>query len=498
MRRLIYVTLLVSLSFAPRVRAEEEGTGSAPAEGPTRVFEPIDSKELKAIDKAFDDYVAQSWPPAERLEEVERLIAGLDAARAEGGKKSLLADVDSLARWLGAEYPRDRIKGPRLQLVEWKRSEHKIGIIAGDATFQLNVGSRVRPDEPAPTILLLADSSVEVKKLKDLVRDVVKSKALKEGFLIVTPHVSVADAIKLPNVENPVEQAERERKYADDQRAVELERFVRTLAPLIWLTRNAFIDTDRVYIVGLGDRAAQAMQMAASFTDNFAGVLFEGDVPEHPLAENLGLTHRGTIAGANASELGEKIAAALAGDAPPKRDLFRKAISWRFTDLDQQKAFWLYIEVDRPDPEIPIGRIEAKIDGNTIMLETERVEALRILLNDRLVDLDRPVTIVVNGEPRKVELKRSFQHLIEWGHRLAGDPRYTFTASVVVKVPPKPTEVPKEEEADAKDAKEEEAPAPTENGKEGDEKDEKKEEEGEKEVEPVKEEKKEEEEKEEK
>jgi pimeloyl-ACP methyl ester carboxylesterase len=45
------------------------------------------------------------------------------------------------------------------------------------------------------------------------------------------------------------------------------------------------------------------------------------------------------------------------------------------------------------------GRIAAEVHGNTIQITTEQVRRFDVYLSDRLVDLDRPVSVMVNNAP---------------------------------------------------------------------------------------------------
>ena len=64
----------------------------------------------------------------------------------------------------------------------------------------------------------------------------------------------------------------------------------------------------------------------------------------------------------------------------------------------------------------------------------EEVRKLRIYLDDEMVDLDRPVTITVNGRTlHDKKVKRSVDVLIEEARR-RGDRSMTFSAFVELKI----------------------------------------------------------------
>ncbi len=71
-----------------------------------------------------------------------------------------------------------------------------------------------------------------------------------------------------------------------------------------------------------------------------------------------------------------------------------KELTWEPTRSFVKHFYWLRVE----NPAM-FQRIEARIEGNTITVVTTRVAGgFSLLLNDRLVDLDRPVEVLVNGQ----------------------------------------------------------------------------------------------------
>jgi pimeloyl-ACP methyl ester carboxylesterase len=90
-------------------------------------------------------------------------------------------------------------------------------------------------------------------------------------------------------------------------------------------------------------------------------------------------------------------------------------------------------ESERRSEYRPPVLVRAKRKGNAIDVTCEEVKELRLWLDDALVDLDKPVTISVNG--RKLHegvVKRSVDTLIEEARRRR-DPSMTFSAYVDVK-----------------------------------------------------------------
>lgn len=106
-----------------------------------------------------------------------------------------------------------------------------------------------------------------------------------------------------------------------------------------------------------------------------------------------------------------------------------KRIVWWQDDVTHRSFYWLSVAAD----EARAGDLLiAEIEGQTIRLESENVETVTVLLNDDLVDLDEPVTIVFNDHLVFVgTLPRTVRSLSESLHD-RGDRNLMYSASVEV------------------------------------------------------------------
>lgn len=78
--------------------------------------------------------------------------------------------------------------------------------------------------------------------------------------------------------------------------------------------------------------------------------------------------------------------------------------------------------------------IAAVLPGNRITIKTQHVEELTVFLDDKMVDLDKPVRIWVNGELAfSGKAERSVEQLVE-SARFHRDPRLCYAAAVRIKV----------------------------------------------------------------
>jgi len=84
---------------------------------------------------------------------------------------------------------------------------------------------------------------------------------------------------------------------------------------------------------------------------------------------------------------------------------------------------------------VPEGEfLVAEVDGQMIAITAENTKRLVVRLSDQLVNLDKPVSITVNGDEKfNGKLRRSVREIIRSLDQ-RGDPASAATASVTVKL----------------------------------------------------------------
>jgi hypothetical protein len=225
------------------------------------------------------------------------------------------------------------------------------------------------------------------------------------------------------------------------------------------------IDTDRIFIDGTAEGGEDALRIAGAFADLFAGVVVRSSVPQVAAPVNfknlpLLLVHAADDAKMKGDAVAKltKDVQAVEGDvsvekvvgrehgacleATPKilawmsskrRVLRPTQIEWQTTSTTFGRAYWLQLDEIETGADV-VGRVSARIDRdkNTITITSSNVLRLRVLLDDRLVDLDKPIEITLDGKKAfSGTRERSLGHLLEECRR-TGDSRRTFTASVVL------------------------------------------------------------------
>jgi hypothetical protein len=109
-----------------------------------------------------------------------------------------------------------------------------------------------------------------------------------------------------------------------------------------------------------------------------------------------------------------------------------KRIVWLQDDVTEKRFYWLGTD----DPKQG-DRIEAAIEGQTItIVSASRAMELRVLLDDRMLDLDREITIQQSGRTLFAGRLDRSQATIERTLAERSDPRMVFVAEVMVTVAP--------------------------------------------------------------
>jgi hypothetical protein len=102
----------------------------------------------------------------------------------------------------------------------------------------------------------------------------------------------------------------------------------------------------------------------------------------------------------------------------------------------QRRSYWVELIDYEIDPTM--SSVKAKVDraANSIEITCENVNEMKVTLSDRMLDLDKPVKVVVNGKPivdKTVE--RSMEYFLKYYEGNAFDPGVVPSAEIMIKVP---------------------------------------------------------------
>ncbi len=228
------------------------------------------------------------------------------------------------------------------------------------------------------------------------------------------------------------------------------------------------VDPDRVYVLGYSAGGDGVYQIGPRMADRWAGAAMMAGHPNDasPLSlrnvafalqagANDGAYNRNKVAAEWGAEL-DRLAAADPGGYPHyfklhegkghwmdredgaalpwmakfRRDPVPVRVVWKQDDVTHERSYWLAVP---PGQAKPRSLVVVERKGQTIDVEkAEGIERLVIRLDDRMVDLDRPVRVTLRGralfEARVARtISTQIRSLLE-----RKDPRLVFDAEVAV------------------------------------------------------------------
>jgi hypothetical protein len=114
-----------------------------------------------------------------------------------------------------------------------------------------------------------------------------------------------------------------------------------------------------------------------------------------------------------------------------KRNPWPKKIVWLQDDVTHTRFYWLKI----PDTAAKQGqKIVAEVEGQTVRLTGDVPDQTQLRLSDQLLDLDREITVAVNGrEVFKNKVSRTVEALRE-SLKERADPSSAATSILTLKI----------------------------------------------------------------
>jgi hypothetical protein len=220
------------------------------------------------------------------------------------------------------------------------------------------------------------------------------------------------------------------------------------------LLRNYAVDSDRIFLVGWGRGVEAAVTYAARYPDRFAGVVGRsGDAPDELPVENMNnlpLFFAG--AGGKATELEEKLKK-LGYTTFSRKDDASEADIWSWVQAHprignppevvlypgNQAAHAYWLESVATDAQSTVY-IKAKLDrtANTIVVEGEGITKFQVYFNDAMLDLDKPIKVVANGNEVSRTIPRSAMMALGFLYTARSDPGRFYVNNMQFDLPPKP------------------------------------------------------------
>lgn len=193
------------------------------------------------------------------------------------------------------------------------------------------------------------------------------------------------------------------------------------------------VDPNKVYLMGYSAGGDGVYQLAPRMADRFAAASMMAGHPNEAKSDGLrnipfalfmgandsaynrnkiaakkkkrlaelqaadpdGYTHSVSIFEGMGHWMQRKDAVAVPWMAKFERRQFPDRLVWVQDDVVHSQSYWL-----RTAKNVKAGdTMVAGRDGNTIQVECDDVSQVTVLLNDKMMDLDRPVTVKVAGQP---------------------------------------------------------------------------------------------------
>jgi hypothetical protein len=196
---------------------------------------------------------------------------------------------------------------------------------------------------------------------------------------------------------------------------------------------NRGVDANRVYLIGYSAGGDGVYQLAPRMADRFAGATMCAGHPNRVTPEGLrnlplflymggedsayhrntvvrefsakldalekddpaGYPHRLTVYPGLSHNMQGREAEAIARMSPLRRTAWPKRVVWKENDdFTHPRFYWLERSPQATDPAIVYA---AHVDGQTFSIESPASGTLSLRLSDELVDLDKPVRVIVAG-----------------------------------------------------------------------------------------------------
>lgn len=438
-----------------------------------RLKKVLSDSDVKAIKKKAADWVNarirfegdDTAKSSQRLRKARQAHMKLWDSKCKSKKTDLLKNMgDMVALFDGVfEYPKQNTSGALKMFQEKPRGASE------EVDYGLAAPKRYRPESAYRAVVLLPGKGASGWEDRKTYFDNTWNKAaLAEDTLFFLPKLRDGDDYdKLPDLTKQLEAGQ------------EVERIGSVLRPLGEVNRKYNLDRARMILDCGKGTSGWGIRLATYFPMRFAGLVLR-----HPVnVDNLQLDSLGGVpillvsseeTEAACKKLQEQLNKLEAGKcqilkgkgkypfldsqaeidkwvAKVERPLFPPKVVLATNHDRFGKAYWISILEMEPldtvsDAQRPRVVATADREKNTVTIEARSVTAFFLYLNDALVDLDKEVTLVVNGHSTKHKFSRSLQRMVD-EMIVAYDPGHLYPVRHRVTVP-KPKDQPKEASAD--------------------------------------------------
>ncbi len=179
--------------------------------------------------------------------------------------------------------------------------------------------------------------------------------------------------------------------------------------------------------------AIQVGQLDSAYNRNKVAQQWIDKLDELQRADPKGYVHYGKIHEGKSHWMDRQDAKVLPWMAATERNPVPDRVVWKQSSTTHDRLYWLALPKDIA--AVPGALLIAQRDGQTITIKSaEKVDRLLVRLDDRMIDLDRPVRIAYQGRTLyEGRVPRTVAALI---HTLdkRGDPQLMFDAEMEIKL----------------------------------------------------------------
>jgi hypothetical protein len=174
------------------------------------------------------------------------------------------------------------------------------------------------------------------------------------------------------------------------------------------LTLELRLDRNRVYLLAGGEAVEPATYLSSWLPHLTAGIsTYGGEVSTEITEKNkelLKINSADDLAGAASWIL----------TAPP-RNLYRSEVNFDLSPPKFPRFYWVQVKKFDPPEDGKVATISVKADRatNTITIEAERVYQVELFLNYQLVDLNKPIKVIRNGQELTLTANPGFSTLLD-------------------------------------------------------------------------------------
>jgi poly(3-hydroxybutyrate) depolymerase len=402
-------------------------------------------QELREADhKKLGALVERFWEKRDNVKEADKIREDLREELAKAGKKKAGKDGDAVQAALSMVSDLQAIAASAVGYKNLRGGKPEVRTLSrGGATteYTLLLPATYKPSDGPYPLVLIAPDLKEGKPMggEQFLQEFWIEGALRDGLVLAVVHL-------------PQDPDAWDKLFVEDGSG---QRAPGGLSMLMTAYADALqtvaVDPARVYVAGRGRGVATAMALGSTFPQNFAGIIGQAGDPGKPTWQNFrNLPVLLQAGGAEATTFADAVKGAGHDNATVEPEVKNEALLAWIQDHPREsnptavvlhpgspiptKAYWLSV----PPTAAEEGTyVKAEIDrsANKVTVEGKGVRSVTLYFNDVLVDMDKPIQVVLNGQAQEVVVPRSLDDYLDLLYRGTSDSARVYVASRTFDLP---------------------------------------------------------------